>query len=152
MMVLDWLDVLPDAAIVVDAAGMIVAVNEQATIMFGYPRVALLRMSVEALVPDTQRSLHAAHRATYIAHSTPRRMAAGQNLMALRADGELIPVDISLARITVEWYIAVARDANARDADIRYRALTDQLLDAQRKTIAAYAVIHRLTHDDDATG
>jgi len=140
-----WLEALPDAAIVADAAGVIIAANELAVGLFGYPHSTLLGLSIDQLVPDAARARHGQHRADYAAHPRARRMAAGQNLMARRGDGTLVPVDISLAPIAGGRVLAVARDAHTRASETRYRELLDQLIAAQRETIAAQASMAGLT-------
>ncbi len=62
------LRVIPDAAIVADATGTIVAANTGAESMFGYRPGALTGIAVEVLVPDRHRDNHARLRAQYVAH------------------------------------------------------------------------------------
>ena len=114
------LRLMPDAAIVADAAGKIVAANPAAESVFGYPSGSLTGIAVDVLVPDRFAEDHAAHRASYIAHRTPRPMGAGPELWAKRLDGSEFPAHISLAALGVSeppLTLAVVRDLTGRRAE-----------------------------------
>ena len=64
---------MPDAALVVDATGQVVAANAVAEAMFGYPLEGLQGLAIEDLVPERFRAGHARHRSSYGARSLPRR-------------------------------------------------------------------------------
>lgn len=106
----------PEAIIVVDAEGRIVASNAAAYRLLGYQAPDLIDALAEDLVPSDLRARHARHRATYAAAPLPRDMGQGRNLVAVRADGEEVAVDIALAPIS--WDPALTcvmlRDATAR--------------------------------------
>ena len=114
------LRLMPDAAIVADASGQIVAANPGAESMFGYPAGALTGVAVEVLVPDRLRQEHARQRAAYVAHPTQRPMGTGPELRARRLDGAEFPADISLAPLGVPerpLTLAVVRDLTGRRAE-----------------------------------
>jgi PAS domain S-box-containing protein len=90
----------PDAMIVVDEQGRIELVNSRAEDMFGYPRGELLGRSVDTLVPDRYRHLHAEHRAGYARAPVVRAMGARAELAALRRDGTEFPAEIGLSPLT----------------------------------------------------
>ncbi len=113
------LRLMPDAAIVADAGGMIVAANSGAESTFGYPPGALTGIAVDVLVPDRFRSDHSRYRDTYVAHPTQRPMGSGPELWATRLDGTEFPADISLAPIGAPerpLTLAVVRDLSERRA------------------------------------
>src|SRR5579863_6891725 len=114
------LRLMPDAAIVADAEGLIVAANPGAESTFGYPPGALTGMAVDVLVPDRLRSGHTRQRAAYVAHPTQRPMGSGHELWATRLDGTEFPTDISLAPIGAPerpLTLAVVRDLSGRRAE-----------------------------------
>ncbi|MGA5299972.1 PAS domain S-box protein [Nucisporomicrobium flavum] len=92
-------DEAPDAVIVSRADGAIVIANRRAHEMFGYEPGRLLELSVDDLVPHEVRARHPGHRAGYLAGQHPplRRLP----LSGLRSDGQVFPVEISLAAVTV---------------------------------------------------
>ena len=93
------LDASPDAVIAVDARGRIVYVSPKVREAFGWAPEGLLGEPVERLVPARLAERHAAHRAGYRLHATPRPMGNGLELSARRRDGTVFPVEISLAPV-----------------------------------------------------
>src|SRR5450759_2103778 len=91
------LEAVPDAVVGVDKAGVIRLVNHQTESLFGYERADLIAASVEMLMPESLRQLHAAHRATYNAAPRTRPMGTDLKLTGRRGDGSEFPADISLA-------------------------------------------------------
>lgn len=114
------LGVVPDAAIVTDAQGLVVAANPGAEAIFGYPPGALAGVAIDTLVPERFRADHAQQRAAYGSHPAPRPMGTGPELWARRLDGTEFPTDISLAPLGVPerpLTLAVVRDVTGRRAD-----------------------------------
>jgi PAS domain S-box-containing protein len=117
-----FLDVAPDAMIIVDDDGIIEYVNEQAEFMFHYKRDALIGKPIEVLLPARYRHAHVAQRNGYIAEPLRRPMGEGFELFGLRADGTEIAVDVSLAPIESEdgpRYAAAIRDVTAQKQAVR---------------------------------
>lgn len=90
----------PDAIVVVDGSGIILAVNTQAVHLTGRARADLISQPVEILVPEQLRDNHRDHRSTYL--RMPYRRLMGTNLeitINQRTDsGDTpIPVDVNLA-------------------------------------------------------
>lgn len=128
------LETAPDAIIVVDRAGRIILVNEQAERMFGYRREELLGQVHEILVPARLREMHVRHRDTYLEHPSTRPMGIGRDLLAVRKDGTEFPVEISLSPTRVddqEVVVSAIRDiTQRRSVDARFRALLEAAPDA----------------------
>lgn len=93
----------PDAIIVVDTPeAKIRAVNEQALLLTGWPETDLLHQHIEVLVPAGLRDAHERHRSGYIQEPHTRAMGVGLELELLRADGQLVPVEINLALVPTQ--------------------------------------------------
>lgn len=90
-------DSSPDAIIIVDQGGMVVRANRQAEYLFGYPANELEKLSVEDLIPQQLREIHKHYRQEYQADPKPRAMGLGVRIVALKANGNEIAVDASLA-------------------------------------------------------
>jgi len=107
---------VPDALIVVGKDGRIVVANTQAERLFGYPLSGLDGLRIEALMPETVRDRHHAHRSDYMANPRVRAMGdTGQALTGLRLDGEQFPVEIALSPIVgggETRYLASIRDVS----------------------------------------
>jgi diguanylate cyclase (GGDEF)-like protein/PAS domain S-box-containing protein len=93
------LDASPDPVIAVDGRGRIVYASPRVQEVFGWSPGELRGESIERLVPPRLGERHAAHRAGYRRHPTPRSMASELELVAHRRDGSEFPVEISLAPV-----------------------------------------------------
>lgn len=90
----------PDAIIVVDVRGTILAANEQAELLAGVPRSQLVGQAIEVLVPSALRDKHLGHRQAYLRGPYRRAMGPGLELSILqRTDsGDVeVPVDVNLS-------------------------------------------------------
>lgn len=134
------LDAAPDAMVIVDRAGRILFANLQAESMFGYPRQALLGQPVEMLIPQDLHLKHSRHRSQYHASPRPRAMGGGLDLRALRKDGSIFPVEISLSPLVEPdglMVMASIRDVTARkeaeeklrQGEDRFRLLVEEVKD-----------------------
>ncbi|MBX5458861.1 MAG: PAS domain S-box protein [Thermogemmatispora sp.] len=129
-----FLDLLPDALIVVDEQGHLVQVNAQATTVFGYSREELLGQALDLLLPERFREIHRRHAAHYFKAPRLRPMGIGLHLFARRKDNSEIPVEISLSPLRVGeqlYVIAAVRDMTAQRRAERERALLLQNLSVQ---------------------
>ena len=88
---------IPEAILLVDHTGIIIEMNTQASRLFDYSREALLGATVETLVPDRDRRIHASHRAAYAQEPRQRPMGIGLELAGRRRDGTIFPVEINLS-------------------------------------------------------
>ncbi|MDP9171975.1 MAG: ATP-binding protein, partial [Acidobacteriota bacterium] len=91
--------------------------NRVAEKLFGYTREELLGMSIDSLLPEAFRSLHAAHRAEFSSNPGTRLMGQGLTLAARRRDGSEFPVEISLSPIRSDEsfsVMAIVRDITER--------------------------------------
>jgi PAS domain S-box-containing protein len=89
----------PDATILVDRAGVIIQVNKQAEMVFGWQREDLVGSSIDQLLPNRYQERHVQNRESYFQHMTTRLMGAGLELYANRKDGTEFPVDVMLSPI-----------------------------------------------------
>src|SRR6516162_5100768 len=71
------LAVMPDAAVVVNGDGAIVALNDQAESLFGYATSELSGRPVELLVPERFRHTHRHDRGHYLKKPRARAMGVG---------------------------------------------------------------------------
>ncbi|MDP1690619.1 MAG: diguanylate cyclase [Burkholderiaceae bacterium] len=95
----DLLDILPDAAIMVDAGGRIAYVNPAMHMLLGYEPEQLLDQPLAMLVPHAARERHAAMAARFRREGVPTMMGARPVLHAVHRSGRLVPVSISLCNL-----------------------------------------------------
>ena len=107
----------PDAIIVSDSGGRITEANTLVESLFGYKREELLGRSVETLIPERFRKIHAGHRAEYDKEPRVRPMGIGLELYGRRKDGSEFPVDIVLGPVETEhgrMVLSIIRDVSER--------------------------------------
>lgn len=113
------LDASPDAVLIVDREGKVVALNRQVEVLFGITASRLRGQPVESLLPDALRKAHAAARAAYAVAPSLRVLSARRGLKGLRADGTEFHVEISLTPVVGSGgglVMAVIHDAEPRAA------------------------------------
>jgi len=113
-----FLQLSPDAAVVVDSSGRIVTLNALAAGLFGYAVGELAGRPIETLVPDRLRDAHVGRRNGYLAAPRTRPMGGPDlDLRARRKDGSEFPVEISLAPLSsagaAPLVVAAIRDVTA---------------------------------------
>lgn len=111
------LESAPDAMVIVNAEGRIVLVNEQAERLFGYTREELLGETLEILVPERFRQVHAEQRIAFGGNPHTRSMGAGPELFGRHKDGSEFEAEISLSPIQTEEGLLVSsaiRDVTER--------------------------------------
>ncbi len=107
------LDLLPDAAIVVDQNVKIIAANPQVFTLFGYQPAELINQNLNLLIPARYRQRHDKHFKHYFEAPAKRRMGAGYDLSGLHKNGEEVDVDIALAPVIIggqQMALALIRD------------------------------------------
>jgi protein-histidine pros-kinase len=112
-----FLEVAPDAIVVIDRTGAISAVNTQAEAIFGYTRDALVGQPLEMLLPERFRDGHVAKRLSFAAAPTLLPMGSLGGLFGLKRDGTEFPVDIQLSSLVTKdgtFPVAAIRDVTER--------------------------------------
>jgi PAS domain S-box-containing protein len=95
-------DAAPNAIILADTAGRIVAVNARAEKLFAYARAELLGEKVELLLPPRSRDRHPELCLDFHRNPVERPMGMGRDLRGLRKDGTEVPVEIGLTSLSTE--------------------------------------------------
>jgi len=109
----EFLEIIPDGALVINSGGTIVAANAAAASMFEYPREILIGLPLDNLLPPEFRQIHAEHIAKFFAHPGKRSMGNGLRFPALKQSGLQFYVDIMLNQMAVDgdlFGVAIVRD------------------------------------------
>jgi two-component system, sensor histidine kinase len=120
------LEAAPDAMIIIDASGVIVFANRQATSLFGFEHDEIVGLSIEHLMPDRFQARHGGHRSRYFGTVRARPMGAGLDLFARHKNGAEFPVEISLSPIQDGDHVLVA--AAIRDSTNSERARSELIV------------------------
>jgi PAS domain S-box-containing protein len=91
-----------DAQIVFDKSGNIFRANRKARMMLRCGQKQLRGKAVEELIPERFRAAHRANVESYVRDPSPRLMGETLDLWLLAADGEELPVEISLSPIDTD--------------------------------------------------
>ncbi|EPG72752.1 PAS domain S-box protein [Leptospira fainei serovar Hurstbridge str. BUT 6] len=129
-----FLDLTPDAIVMVNITGRIVLANAQAERTFGYKITELIGQPIEILLPERFRKNHLNHRAGFFVQPRNRTMGAGLELYGLRKSGEEFPVEISISPIETDegmMVMSAVRDITDRKkAEQKFRGLLESAPDA----------------------
>jgi len=125
------IDSTPDPLLVIDQRGEILLVNSQIKNVFGYEKTELIGQKIEILLPENYRDSHVGMRGSFFSQASTRKMGEQLNIHAVRKNGEIFPVEISLSPIPEkQQVIAVVRD-------ITERKKMDDMLKAREEDIIA---------------
>jgi PAS domain S-box-containing protein len=123
--------------LITDDGARISFVNRALAALFGYAVEELDGASLDTLVPERLRALHAAHRAGFHAPPSPQPMGWGSAVVGRRKDGSELPIEITLSPLPEAdgGVVACVVDLTHRhEAERRIRAYQESL---QRLTFDA---------------
>ncbi len=130
---LNWLELIPDGVLFVDIDGQVRYANAALLELSGHNRETLVGARLDLLLPAGSRALHGDRLRRFFNAPQTRPMGRVRELSLQRADGQLLPVDISLGLVEHEgqtFALAVIRDQRElRELHARseYLALHDGL-------------------------
>src|SRR6478609_11590953 len=91
---------MPEAVVVCDRDGRIVAANEALHRLLGYDDEKLVGRKLEKLVPEDLRALHRTHREGFAVDPGPGGHRGGRIFRARQRGGQLVPVVIAVANLS----------------------------------------------------
>ncbi|MFC7666971.1 PAS domain-containing protein [Hymenobacter humi] len=118
--------------LVCNRVGVIVSANQMAHQLFGYPEGTLTGELIEALVPNASGRQHRQLRESFNASPSVRSMGAHSgDLEALRRDGSVFPVEVSLSYFSLDEELFVVSYV----LDITYKKNAQQALISERQRV-----------------
>ena len=144
----EFLDLVPAGAVVVNAQGIMVAMNAELVRQFDYVHDDLIGRPVELLVPDALRERHAEERSVSLMPGRIRIMGAGRSLHGRRRDGTSFPVAVGLQAVQAMGETLVL--AVVSDRTDHVRAMTSEAhekalgLELAHQEIVAREMGHRV--------
>jgi two-component system, LuxR family, sensor kinase FixL len=112
-------DTAADAVITIGAEGTIDKFNRAARKMFGYTLAEAQGKNVSILMPESYRSEHSRSVMSYQAAEKPVSAAASREVMAIRKDGSVFPIHLSISEIHTRperKFVGLIRDISEQRA------------------------------------
>ncbi len=103
------LETVPDALIVIDAAGLIQSFSTAAERLFGYAAAEVLGRNVSMLMPSPYREAHDGYLAHHLATGERRIIGIGRVVVGRRRDGSTFPMELSVGEVTLTGRAPVHR-------------------------------------------
>jgi PAS domain S-box-containing protein len=130
-----FLEAAPNGMIIVDENGIITLANKEIERIFGYPRGALVGLSVDVLVPQGECEAHALLRAALAQGLDGHVTAQQQSFVARRRDGSAVTIEMMVNAVaTSRGHVLVA---SLSDVSERVRLATEQQERERRVLLAA---------------
>lgn len=128
-----------DAIVVIDDGGSILSFSRAAETMFGYSVSEVIGHPVTELMPDPYRSQHQDYIDRYQQTGRPHIMGVGRQVEAIRKDGEVFPVWLSVGETRTESgsrFVGIIRDlSEQRRAELERHSLEQSLAHVSRLSL-----------------
>jgi len=111
------LEAAVDGIISIDEQGIIQTINPAAERMFGYAEDELIGQNVRVLMPLPYREEHDSYIERYLRTGQKRIIGIGREAVAMRKDGTVFPVELSVAEAHVSGkriFVGIIRDITER--------------------------------------
>lgn len=129
-------DAAVDAIVVTDEQGTILAFNRAAERVFGHCAEDVIGQGVELLMPEPDRSHHAAYMRRYLETGEAKIIGIGREVDAVRANGEVFPIALSVGEAVSSGrhrFVGIIRDLSTeRAAEKHAHALEMRLAHVDR--------------------
>ncbi|RME39682.1 MAG: PAS domain S-box protein [Planctomycetota bacterium] len=120
-----------DAVIVIDETGTVCLFNKAAERVFGHPAGKVMGRNVSMLMPPPYRDQHDGYIARYLEKGEGRAVQMTRDVIGLRADGNLVPLEISVSALPWgqrRFFVGLVRDVTEKKE--------------MERTLQAYAARH----------
>ncbi len=113
------LEAAVDGIIIIDVQGRIREFNRAAERIFGYSREEMVGENVSRLMPEPDRGHHDGYIEAYRRSHEPKIIGIGREVLGMRKDGTLFPMDLAVGEITGEGtpgFVGIIKDLTDRKA------------------------------------
>jgi len=145
------LNSVPDAMVVTDESGTILAFSSAAEKLFGYAAAEMIGQAVNVLMAGRDRTNHGNYIGNYLRTGDRQIIGKGRVVIAARSDGSVFPIDLKIgeARIGDRFlFTAFIRDlTEQQSAELRMQEMQSELVHFSRLSAVgtmASALAHEL--------
>jgi len=142
---------VPDAMVVTDESGMILAFSTAAEKLFGYTSTEMIGQPVNRLMAGRDRTNHGSYIGNYLRTGNRQIIGKGRVVIAARADGTLFPIDLKIGEARIDdrfLFTAFIRDLTEHQrAELRMQEMQSELVHFSRLSAVgtmASALAHEL--------
>jgi len=132
-------ETVPDAIIVIDAAGTVESFSPAAERLFGYAPDEVVGHNVKMLMPQPYRDAHDGYLARYMTTGERRIIGIGRIVVGQRKNGETFPMELAVGEFASpsgNFFTGFVRDLTDRqEAERRIEDLQTELLHASRLSV-----------------
>lgn len=132
-------DTVPDAIIVIDAAGIVESFSPAAQHLFGYAAEEVIGHNVKMLMPQPYRDAHDGYMARYMRTGDRHIIGIGRIVVGQRKNGETFPMELAVGEFASpsgKFFTGFVRDLTDRqEAERRIEDLQTELLHASRLSV-----------------
>ena len=130
---------VPDAIIVIDAAGVVESFSPAAERLFGYTAGEVVGHNVKMLMPQPYRDQHDGYLGRYMRTGERRIIGIGRLVVGQRKGGETFPMELAVGEFASpngSFFTGFVRDLTERqEAERRIEDLQTELLHASRLSV-----------------
>ncbi|MES2045706.1 MAG: PAS domain S-box protein [Pseudomonadota bacterium] len=130
------LSTVPDAMVVIDAAGVMLSFSAAAQALFGYTEDMVVGRNVSMLMPSPDRERHDGYIRRYLETGEKRIIGKGRVVFAERADGTTFPMELSIGEATggvQRIFTGFIRDlTRRRQTEARLESIQSELIHVSR--------------------
>jgi two-component system, LuxR family, sensor kinase FixL len=132
---------VPDAMVVTDESGTILAFSRASELLFGYSAAEMIGQSVNRLMAGRDKANHNNYIGRYLHTGERQIIGKGRVVTAARADGSLFPIDLKIgeARIGEHFlFTAFIRDlTEQQQSELRIQEMQSELVHFSRLSAVA---------------
>ncbi len=133
-------DNVVDGIITISEEAIIESFNPAARRLFGYTAAEVIGRNVSVLMPEPYRGHHDGYVGNYRRTGVPKIIGIGREVLGLRKDGSVFPMDLAVSEFTIDGrraFVGIVRDiSEKKDAERRKEEFLAMLAHELRNPLA----------------
>ncbi len=125
-----------DAIVTIDDKGTVLHVNRAFEKLFGFLPIDVVGNNISMLMPEPDRSAHDSYLSRYKETGKAAIIGVGRQVIGMRKDGTLIPIDLAVSEVKIGeriLYAGIMRDmTERRQSEAELRTAQEKLIQSER--------------------